>query len=228
MCLQTEKDAEFALTSLVFWMRRSSRCHISLFGYEIRDDATILPPIKPSWLREQTLDQTFSHFHQKTGTDENWGGNGGGQGRNGQHDPRAWATEFEILANLPCKTEEERVVLTERRSIVCEDHVRDLSITVRRDAKDASTKSEVKVIGSGSPNMSSEEVAIKNLLKWVTTDESAVVHDTNSMSTVFVRHCVETTTVKIVGDIKKAKFMSQEIVIDDQPQGRANALNINI
>lgn len=47
------------------------------------------------------------------------------------------------------------------------------------------------------------------------------------MSKVFVRHCGFTATVKIVGDIKKAKFMSQDFVIDDQPEGGANSLNIN-
>lgn len=47
------------------------------------------------------------------------------------------------------------------------------------------------------------------------------------MGTVFVRHCGFTATVKIVGDIKKSKFMSQDIAIDDQTEGGANALNIN-
>lgn len=47
------------------------------------------------------------------------------------------------------------------------------------------------------------------------------------MGTVFVRHCGYTATVKIVGDVKKAKFMSQDIVIDDQPEGGSNALNVN-
>nr|GEY21948.1 protein TSS [Tanacetum cinerariifolium] len=214
-----------------------------------------------TWLVPPSILDSGSNFQPLPSEDENWGGNGGGQGQNGQHDRRAWATEFAILANLPCKTEEERVVRDRKAfllhslfvdvsifkavstirkaidsvatsnsppgSIVCEDRVGDLSITVRRDAADASTKLEVKVIGIGFPSVSSEEVAIKNLLKGVTADESAVVHDTNSMSTVFVRHCGYTATVKIVGDIKKAKFMSQEIVIDDQPEGGANALNIN-
>ncbi|KAI7758156.1 hypothetical protein M8C21_015674 [Ambrosia artemisiifolia] len=70
---------------------------------------------------------------------------------------------------------------------------------IRYDA-DASLKSEVKVIGVGSHTMSSQEIALRNLLKGVTADESAVVHDTSSMGTVFVRHCGYTATVKIVGD----------------------------
>lgn len=42
--------------------------------------------------------------------DENWGGNGGGQGRDGKHDYREWAKEFSVLAAMPCKTPEERQV----------------------------------------------------------------------------------------------------------------------
>lgn len=42
--------------------------------------------------------------------DENWGGNGGGQGRDGKHDHRPWAKEFAVLAAMPCKTDEERQI----------------------------------------------------------------------------------------------------------------------
>ncbi|KAM0033371.1 putative clustered mitochondria protein [Helianthus debilis subsp. tardiflorus] len=214
-----------------------------------------------TWLVPPSILDSGSNFQPLPLEDENWGGDGGGQGRNGQHDRRPWATEFAILVSLPCKTEEERVVRDRKAfllhslfvdvsifkavatickvrdsgaisngppgSIMCEERIGDLSITVRRDAADASAKSEVKVIGIGSSTMSSEEVALRNLLKGVTADESAVVHDTSSMGTVFVRHCGYTATVKIVGDIKKSKFMSQDIVIDGQPEGGANALNIN-
>ncbi|KAI3521210.1 hypothetical protein L1887_10671 [Cichorium endivia] len=214
-----------------------------------------------TWLVPPSILDSESNFQPLPSEDSNWGGNGGGQGQNGQHDNRPWATEFAILASLPCKTEEERVVRDRKAfllhnlfvdvsifksvstirkvidsipasnyppgSVVCEDRVGDLSITVRRDAGDASSKSTVKVIGIGSPTMSSEEVAITNLLKGLTADESAVVHDTTSLGTVFVRHCGYTATVKIVGDIKKSKFISQDISIDDQPDGGANALNIN-
>ncbi|KAI3788936.1 hypothetical protein L2E82_01719 [Cichorium intybus] len=109
--------------------------------------------------------------------DTNWVGNGGGQGQNGQHDNRPWATEFAILASLPCKTEEERVG--------------DLSITVRRDADDASSKSMVKVIGIGSPTVSSEEVPITNLLKGITADEGAVIHVSIPLTSLtFTGHCL--------------------------------------
>ena len=125
---------------------------------------------------------------------------------------RPWATEFAILASLPCKTEEERVVRDRKAfllhnlfvevstfkavsaigelmdstakgrinsstgSILLEDRVGDLSITVKRDATDASSKAEVKNIFSGIPNQSSQEVTQRNLLKGLTADESVVMH----------------------------------------------------
>ncbi|CAN6241120.1 unnamed protein product [Urochloa humidicola] len=42
--------------------------------------------------------------------DENWGGDGGGSGRNGKYDRRRWSKDFSVLARMPCKTEEERVI----------------------------------------------------------------------------------------------------------------------
>lgn len=146
--------------------------------------------------------------------DDTWDGDGGGQGRYGEYDGRPWATEFAILASLPCKTEEERVVRDRKAfllhslfvdvatlkavsaigqvidstskaqqesinflsgSILHDGRVGDLSITVQRDAADASSKSEVKVIGNESSSMSAAEVGQRNLLKGLTTDESVVI-----------------------------------------------------
>lgn len=146
--------------------------------------------------------------------DDTWDCDGVGQGRYGEYDCRPWATEFAILASLPCKTEEERVVRDRKAfllhslfvdvatlkavsaigqvidstskaqqesinflsgSILHDGRVGDLSITVQRDAADASSKSEVKVIGNESSSMSAAEVGQRNLLKGLTADESVVV-----------------------------------------------------
>ncbi|GMQ08986.1 hypothetical protein CsSME_00052497 [Camellia sinensis var. sinensis] len=219
-----------------------------------------------TWLVPPSIADSPSNFLPLPVEDENWGGNGGGQGRNGEYDRKPWATEFAILANLPCKTEEERVVRDRKAfllhslfvdvsifkavsairqvidspiktrqnsmnglsgSISHEVRVGDLSITVQQDAADASLKSEVKPIGSESLSMSAQEVAQRNLLKGVTADESVVIRDTSSLGVVVVRHCGYTAIVKIVGDVKRRKCMAQDIHIDDQPDGGANALNIN-
>ncbi|XP_059645026.1 protein REDUCED CHLOROPLAST COVERAGE 3 isoform X2 [Cornus florida] len=217
-----------------------------------------------TWLVPPSVVDSPSNLMSLPVEDENWGGNGGGQGRCAEFDHRLWATDIAILASLPCKTEEERVVRDRKAfllhslfvdvsifkavsairqvldstmmekdtlnsstgSILHEDRVGDLSITVKRDAADASLKFE-KIIGSESSSISSKKVTQRNLLKGVTADESVVVHDTSSLSVVVVRHCGYTATVKIIGDVKKGKYMAQDIEIDDQPDGGANSLNIN-
>lgn len=47
------------------------------------------------------------------------------------------------------------------------------------------------------------------------------------MGIVIVRQCGYTAIVKVVGDVKKAKYDAQDIEIGDQQGGGANALNIN-
>lgn len=59
--------------------------------------------------------------------DENWGGNGGGQGRDGKHDYRQWAKEFAILAAMPCKTPEERQI-RDRKAFVLHSLFVDTSV----------------------------------------------------------------------------------------------------
>lgn len=62
------------------------------------------------WLVPPSVAASPSNFPCLPAEDENWGGNGGGRRRDGEHDIQPWATEFAILAWLPCETEEERVV----------------------------------------------------------------------------------------------------------------------
>ncbi|XVF24750.1 hypothetical protein REPUB_Repub13aG0153900 [Reevesia pubescens] len=219
-----------------------------------------------TWLVPPPVADSPSNFPSFPSEDEQWGGNGGGQGRNGEHDLQPWATEFAILASLPCKTEEERIVRDRKAfllhshfidvsifkavdaiqhvmnsrlnakgttinchpdSVLHEDRLGDLSIIVKHDLVDVNLKSEVKVAGHQSSGMTANEIAQRNLLKGITADESVVVHDTSSLGTVIVGHCGYTAIVKVVGDVKKKKSGAQDIEIDDQPDGGANALNIN-
>ncbi|KAK9232313.1 hypothetical protein WN943_022559 [Citrus x changshan-huyou] len=80
-----------------------------------------------TWLVPPSVAESPSNFPCLLAEDENWGGNGGGQGRDGEHDLRPWATEFAILARLPCKTEEERVV-TDRKAFLLHSQFVDVSI----------------------------------------------------------------------------------------------------
>lgn len=69
--------------------------------YGFRANTWVVPPI---------VADNPSVFPSLPLEDENWGGNGGGQGRDGKHDYRPWAKEFAILKVMPCSTSEERQV----------------------------------------------------------------------------------------------------------------------
>ncbi|KAL2338169.1 hypothetical protein Fmac_012615 [Flemingia macrophylla] len=214
-----------------------------------------------TWLVPPSFAESPSNFVALPAEDNNWGGNGGGQGRNGEFDHRPWATDFAILASLPCKTEEERVVRDRKAfllhsqfvdtsifkafaaiqhvmeskpnmksglnsspgSILHENHVGDLSITVKRDIQNGNRK-YASVLDGSSKHREDDQ---KNLIKGLTSDESVIVHDTSSLAVVVVNHCGYTATVKVMGNVNMRKPKVRDIEIDDQPDGGANALNIN-
>ncbi|KAF7843242.1 protein TSS isoform X1 [Senna tora] len=216
-----------------------------------------------TWLVPPSVAECPSDFPALPSEDENWGGNGGGQGRNGECDLRPWATDFAILASLPCKTEEERVVrdrkafllhsqfvdtsifkavaairhVIESKSngdnklngspglILHEDRVGDLSVAVKRDTRDTNKKYDKK-FPCGELTLFKED-AQKNLLKGLTADESVIVHDTSSLAVVVVHYCGYTATVRVVGNMNMRNPEFHDIKIDDQPEGGANALNVN-
>ncbi|XP_019445087.1 PREDICTED: protein TSS-like [Lupinus angustifolius] len=80
-----------------------------------------------TWLVPPSVADSPLNFTALPAEDENWGGNGGGHGRNSEHDLRSWATDFAILASLPCKTEEERVV-RDRKAFLLHNQFVDTSI----------------------------------------------------------------------------------------------------
>ncbi|KAK6151553.1 hypothetical protein DH2020_014188 [Rehmannia glutinosa] len=63
-----------------------------------------------TWLVPPVVAENPSIFPPLPVEDESWGGNGGGQGRDGKHEHRPWAKEFSVLAAMPCKTAEERQI----------------------------------------------------------------------------------------------------------------------
>ncbi|KAI3444062.1 hypothetical protein Pfo_000727 [Paulownia fortunei] len=216
-----------------------------------------------TWLVPSVVAENPSIFPPLPIEDESWGGNGGGQGRDGKHDYRPWAKEFSILAAMPCKTAEERQ-LRDRKAfllhslfvdisvfkavaaikhlidnnqqspnnsgslILHEERVGDLLISVSKDMPDASTKFDSKNDGSQVLGISHEELTKRNLLKGITADESATVHDTSTLGVVVVRHCGHTAIVKVLAEVNwEGNSIPQDIDIEDHPEGGANALNIN-
>ncbi|XP_051150237.1 protein REDUCED CHLOROPLAST COVERAGE 2 [Andrographis paniculata] len=216
-----------------------------------------------TWLVPPVVSENPSVFYPLPVEDETWGGNGGGQGRDGKHDYRPWAKEFSILAAMPCKTAEERQ-LRDRKAfllhslfvdvsvfkavdaikllleknfqsentrdslILHEERVGDLLISIMKDMPDASTKLDSKNDGSLVLGISDEELTKRNLLKGITADESATVHDTPTLGVVVVRHCGYTAVVKASAEVNwEGNSIPQDIDIEDHPDGGANALNIN-
>ncbi|PKU63385.1 Clustered mitochondria protein [Dendrobium catenatum] len=112
-------------------------------------------------------------------------------------------------------------------SVVHEENVGDLNIVVRRDFPDASGKLEEKVEGSQVLNISEEELAVRNILKGLTANESVVVNDTATLGIVIVKHCGYTATVKVSPCVDHNNNSHHVFEIEDQPEGGSNTLNIN-
>ncbi|XVF34343.1 hypothetical protein REPUB_Repub18cG0051600 [Reevesia pubescens] len=222
--------------------------------YGFRANTWVVPPV---------VADNPSAFPPLPVEDENWGGNGGGQGRDGKHDNRQWAKEFAILAAMPSKTAEERqmrdrkafllhslfvdisvfkavaaiknIIETNQNTLsdpsastLHEEKVGDLIIKVTRDVPDASVKLDCKNDGSRVLEMPQAKLAQRNLLKGITADESATVHDTSTLGVVVVRHCGYTAVVKVSAEVNwEGNPIPQDIDIEDQPEGGANALNVN-
>ncbi|KAJ6698684.1 EUKARYOTIC TRANSLATION INITIATION FACTOR 3 SUBUNIT EIF-3 [Salix purpurea] len=160
--------------------------------------------------------------------DENWGGNGGGQGRDGKHDYRPWAKEFAILATMPCKTPEERLI-RDRKAFLLHSLFVDVSVFKAVEA----IKSIIENRGFLSDTVKFLECHRKTLpgeiyFKGITADESATVHDTPTLGVVVVRHCGFTAFVKVSSEVNwEGDPIPQDISIEGNPEGGANALNAN-
>ncbi|XP_074566705.1 protein REDUCED CHLOROPLAST COVERAGE 3-like [Curcuma longa] len=116
-----------------------------------------------------------------------------------------------------------------------EEQIGDFKIVVRRDHNNASMKSEDKIDGSQLLKLSVKEVATRNLLKGLTADENVAIKDTRALGVVIVKHCGYTATVTVLHCEEVNSNAKESIVLpqpnsideDDQPEGGANALNIN-
>ncbi|GKD40067.1 protein TSS, partial [Tanacetum coccineum] len=82
-------------------------------------------------------------------------------------------------------------------SILHEEKIRDLLIKVTKDVPEASTKLNGRNDGNPILGLSHKELAKRNLLKGITVDESATLHDTSTLGVVVVRHCGYTAVVKV-------------------------------
>uniref|UniRef100_A0A7N0UHK5 Clu domain-containing protein n=1 Tax=Kalanchoe fedtschenkoi TaxID=63787 RepID=A0A7N0UHK5_KALFE len=108
------------------------------------------------------------------------------------------------------------------------ERVGDLSIKVFKDVSDASCKVDTKIDGVLATGMDQLKLRERNLLKGITADENTAAHDIATLGVINVRHCGYLTVVKVerkesIEEI--APYQSIELL--DQPEGGANALNVN-
>ncbi|KAH1072173.1 hypothetical protein J1N35_024501 [Gossypium stocksii] len=141
-----------------------------------------------TWVAPLVVADNPSVFLPLPVEDENWEGNGGGSGRD----------VFKAIVAIKNIIEINQNALNGlSASILQEEKVGDLIIKVIRDVSDANVKLDCKNEGSQVLGMPQEELVRRNLLKGITADESATVHDTYTLGVVVVRHCGYTTVVKV-------------------------------
>ncbi|XP_074561028.1 LOW QUALITY PROTEIN: protein REDUCED CHLOROPLAST COVERAGE 1-like [Curcuma longa] len=106
--------------------------------------------------------------------------------------------------------------------------VGDFSITVTKDALDASCKMETKIDGSKATGIDAQNLIQRNLLKGITANENTTTHDISTLGVVTVRYCGYIAIVKVnYHEESEVNLPLQGVEIKDQPNGGANALNIN-
>ncbi|KAF3654163.1 putative O-acyltransferase WSD1-like isoform 1 [Capsicum annuum] len=112
--------------------------------------------------------------------------------------------------------------------IILTESVGDLSIFVTKDASNASSKVDTKIDGFQATGIAMKNLMERNLLKGITADENTAAHDVATLGVLNVRHCGYIATVKVQGkENDKVGSPLQSMELPDQPDGGANALNIN-
>ncbi|XP_056858788.1 protein REDUCED CHLOROPLAST COVERAGE 1-like [Raphanus sativus] len=212
-----------------------------------------------TWLIPPSAAQSPAAFPPLPVEDERWGGDGGGQGRDGTYDLVPWANEFAFIASMPCKTAEERQVrdrkvfllhnlfvdvatfraikavqkvmadpvLADDSQVLFSETVGDLSVTVTRDTSNASSKVDTKIDGIQATGLDKMKLMERNLLKGLTADENTAAHDVATLGTISLKYCGYISVVKIEKENEKLSPPSQIVDLLEQPEGGANALNIN-
>ncbi|WJX92500.1 hypothetical protein P8452_74132 [Trifolium repens] len=231
----------------------SERNKFGNLPYGFRSNTWLVPPVAA---------QSPSFFPPLPVEDENWGGNGGGLGRDGEYDLIPWANKFSFIASMPCKTAEERQARDRKAFLlhslfvdvaifkaikavkhvleepgycsvaendIYSERVGDLSVRVLKDGSVASCKIDSKIDGVEATGVNQKDLVERNLLKGITADENTAAHDTTTLGVVYVRYCGYVVVVKVEGEVdEKVNTLShQNNELFDQPEGGANALNIN-
>ncbi|XP_044501218.1 protein TSS-like isoform X2 [Mangifera indica] len=107
------------------------------------------------------------------------------------------------------------------------EKIGDLSIMVMKSATNASFKVDTKIDGTRATGVDRKNLVGRNLLKGITADENTAAHDVATLGVVNVRYCGYVAIVKVdERGNKKVGPLPQSFELE-QPEGGANALNIN-
>ncbi|KAL3743638.1 hypothetical protein ACJRO7_018843 [Eucalyptus globulus] len=134
---------------------------------------------------------------------------------------RAVSAVQHVLGNL------DLISSTADANYLYSEKVGDLCITVIKDASNASHKIDTKVDGIHVTGMDPKKLVERNLLKGITADENTAAHDTSTLGIVNVRYSGYIAVVKVEGQESEKVLVPTAIELLDQPEGGANALNIN-
>ncbi|XP_078429135.1 tetratricopeptide repeat (TPR)-like superfamily protein isoform X2 [Wolffia australiana] len=117
--------------------------------------------------------------------------------------------------------------LTEKDGSLYSDRVGDICISVQRDASDASCKVDTKIDGLRTVGVAASNLVERNLLKGITADENTVAHDVTTLGVINVRYGGYIAVVSVIRNDSTSGSVRQRVEIEDQPEGGANALNVN-
>ncbi|XP_027073382.1 protein REDUCED CHLOROPLAST COVERAGE 1-like [Coffea arabica] len=110
----------------------------------------------------------------------------------------------------------------------CTERVGDLCVSVTKDVLDASCKVDTEIDGAQATDVDTEKLIERNLLKGITADENTAAHDIATLGFVIIRFCGHIVTVKVQGrEDENLGPPLQSLELLAQPEGGANALNIN-
>ncbi|KAB2070094.1 hypothetical protein ES319_A08G135900v1 [Gossypium barbadense] len=107
------------------------------------------------------------------------------------------------------------------------ERVGGLNIMVMKDAPNASCKVDTKIDGIQTTGVDQTNLRERNLLKGITADENTVAHDTSTLGVLNVRYCGYIAFVKVEGRENEKSSPPYQSIELEQPEGGANALNIN-
>ncbi|KAK4786518.1 hypothetical protein SAY86_010351 [Trapa natans] len=120
------------------------------------------------------------------------------------------------------------LIIEDGKKSIYSERMGDLKIMVSKDPCDASCKVDTKIDGSQATGVGSKDLVVRNLLKGITADENTAAHDISTLGIVHVRYSGYVATVKVERNTDE-KVVHTSLITNllDQPEGGANALNIN-